>query len=191
MSQLGNMVGPQPVPLRIEDYELLLRSGAFAAYPHVELVEGVIVAMNAERTRHGRVKNELTFRLREALRALGSDLAAYCEATISLPPHSLPEPDVIVVRDVAAGDAYHAGADVRIAVEVADSTPVEDLRYKYELYARHRIPEYWVVDLNAGLLRQFWRPIDSGYAETRDVLLGDTVTAETIPGLVVDTAGLR
>lgn len=190
MSQLSHVAGPQPVPLRIEDYELLLRSGALANYPRVELVEGVIIAMNAERTRHGRVKNELTFRLREALRAIGSDLAAYCEATISLPPYSLPEPDVIVVRDVAAADAYHAGTDVRIAVEVADSTPLEDLNYKFELYARHAIPEYWVVDLKACLLRQYSAPRDNGYAEARAAALGARITAVTIAGLTIDTAGL-
>lgn len=190
MSQLSDISGPRPVRLRIEDYELLLKSGALAGYPHVELVEGVIIAMNAGRTRHGRVKNELTFRLHAALRALGSDLAAYCEATISLPPYSLPEPDVIVVRDVAADDAYHAGADVRIVIEVADATAAEDLRFKYELYGRHGIPEYWVVDLKAGMLHQFFAPAAAGYGESRSVPLGEAITAETIPGLRIDTAGL-
>lgn len=74
MTLIAPLNVPQPVKLRIEDYELLLRAGTFAHLAKTELIDGVIVEMDAQYRRHSFAKNELTYRLRRALEALGSPI---------------------------------------------------------------------------------------------------------------------
>jgi Uma2 family endonuclease len=66
-------------------------------------------------------------------------------------PTNEPEPDLIVLtrpsREFRA--ANPKPADLRLVVEISDSTLGFDLRTKAELYARAGIIEYWVVDVAA------------------------------------------
>ena len=94
MLQTPPIPEPHPLKLTIEDYALLDDAGVFDAYQKVELIEGMLVAMNGEYRRHTVMKNELMFRLRLALLALQSPYTAMVEPTLALPPHNLPQPDV-------------------------------------------------------------------------------------------------
>jgi len=66
-------------------------------------------------------------------------------------PTNEPEPDLIVLskpsREIR--DANPRPGDLRLVVEIADSTLLFDLTTKAELYARAGIVEYWVFDINA------------------------------------------
>jgi len=186
-----NMLAPEdlrPFKLRIEDYELLDGAGAFAMQ-RVELIEGVVVTVNSERVPHGRLKSELMFRLRLALREIGSGFDAYADVSLSLPPHNMPEPDVLVARSDAAGDYWQA-ADVAIAIEVAATTLRSDLGVKKRLYAGHDIPEYWVANIERREVHQFWTPTDGEYLDTRIVPLAGEIHSMTLPDLIVSGAGI-
>ena len=186
-----NMLAPEdlrPFKLRIEDYELLDGAGAFAMQ-RVELIEGVVVTVNAERVPHGRLKSELMFRLRLALREIGSECDAYADVTLSLPPHNMPEPDVLVARSDAAGD-YWTAADTAIVIEVAASTLRGDLGIKKQIYAEHGIAEYWVTDVERQRVHQFWTPQDGAYRDTRIVPLAGPIASATRPDLIIDGAGI-
>jgi Uma2 family endonuclease len=67
---------------------------------------------------------------------------------------------------------------------------VTDLQYKKALYAAAGIPEYWVVEVEAARLHQFWSPQGEDYRETRIIPIGAPLECITIGGLCVDTAGL-
>ncbi len=186
-----NMLAPEdlrPFKLRIEDYELLDGAGAFAMQ-RVELIEGVVVTVNAEHVPHGRLKAELMFRLRLALRAIGSPLDAFPDVTLSLPPHNMPEPDVLVARANPIG-TYWDRTDAAIVIEVSDTTLRTDLGVKKQLYADHDIPEYWVADVTGRQLHQFWAPHDGDYRDTRIVPLAGPIASVTLPDLVIDGAGI-
>lgn len=186
-----NMLAPgelQPFKLRIEDYELLGEAGAFAMQ-RVELIEGVIVTVNSEHVPHGRLKNELMFRLRLALRGIASPLDAYVEASLSLPPHNMPDADVLVARPDVQG-RYWEAADIAIVIEVAASSLRTDLTVKKQLYAEHGIPEYWVADVSRREIHQFWTPHDEDYADARIVPLAGDIRSITLPDLMVNGAGI-
>ena len=72
-----------------------------------------------------------------------------------------PEPDLAVVpgslRDYAK--VHPTPAQVLLVVEVSDTTLAFDLRIRSDLYAAARIPEYWVIDVNASQLHVFREPI--------------------------------
>jgi Uma2 family endonuclease len=180
---------PVPLKLRIEDFELLDRGGAFEGYAKVELIDGVILAMNAEYSPHTLIKSELLFRLRLALRDLDTDYTAVVEPTLALPPYSLPEPDVMVTR-APGGREYFKAEHVAIVIEVADSSAANDLGPKRQLYAGKGLREYWVLDLPGGRVHQFWSPDGDDYREMRTVMLGSELRSFTWPELAIDGSGL-
>ena len=179
----------QVAKLTVDDFLLLDRSGAFAAYRKTELINGTIVFVNAQYGRHLRVKIRLLRRLSDACDGLGGGLEAWSEGSIDMAPDSMPEPDLFITN-ATPPDAPVPAASVILICEVADSTVKDDLGEKAELYARRGIPEYWVVDLPAGLIHQMWSPSAAGYAERHECKLGDRIDAATVAGLGVDTAGL-
>jgi Uma2 family endonuclease len=175
--------------LRIEDFLLLNASGAFDRYSKTELLDGKICVMNSQFRPHAYAKTELCFALRKALEAKGFPQKAMTEAAVAMPPHDMPEPDIIVTSE-PRGEGAVPLASVALLVEVAQTTRATDLGRKARIYARHAVPEYWVVDLKKALLHQFWSPAPKGYAQRREIALGAVVTSETLTGINVDTADL-
>jgi Uma2 family endonuclease len=180
---------PQRVKLTVEQFELLDRSGAFDGYAKTELIEGAIYAMQGQFRPHAFAKNELTYRLRRALEELGSPYLPQCEPTVAMPPFSAPEPDIIVT-DAARGTGYTPLESVALIAEISDSSAAFDLKDKLVLYAKHRVPEYWVLELPAVTLHQFWSPSETGYADYRSIPIGERAQSATFPGLFVETDGL-
>jgi Uma2 family endonuclease len=76
----------------------------------------------------------------------------YCQAEGPIIPSnideemSLPEPDIAVLTRPLNSERP-TPSEVRLVVEIADSTLSRDLGQKATLYARAGIPEYWVVDI--------------------------------------------
>lgn len=180
---------PYPLKLRIEDFEVLEKSGAFDRYKKVELIDGEVVGMNAEYRPHTRVKSQLMHRLQNALEALGSRFEAVVEPTVALPPHNLPEPDVAVVCAPMERDYYRID-HVALVIEVSDSTIAGDLGRKQRMYAENLVPEYWVIDVVGGDVHQFSQPGATGYGQRRALRLGNRLTSVTMPELVIDSSGL-
>jgi Uma2 family endonuclease len=177
------------VKLRIEDYLLLDRSGAFDAYAKTELIEGEIYFMNAQHRPHALAKMEIYDGLRDGLRAIGSPLRPIVEASIAMPERSAPEPDIVLTSE-PLGQGLIPLASVALVVEVSDTTLATDLGRKAALYARHGIPEYWVADIEGRVIHQMWGPGEEGYAERREVNLGERIEAATIEGLALGTGGI-
>jgi len=71
---------------------------------------------------------------------------------------------------------------------VSHSMLAFDRDTKARLYARHRVREYWVVDVGARAVLVMSDPHDLGYANVRSVA-GDTVLVPShVPGVQVDFA---
>ena len=179
---------PRPVLLTVDDFVLLSQAGAFDEHGKVELIDGTIVAMNAQYSRHSRAQRHI-FRELDAACAALPGLEAFFELSMRIVPRSMPRPDLSVVRDVGP-NAPAEPDQVALAVEIADTTARYDLDLKARLYARAGVTEYWVVDLEGRVLHQMWSPGADGYAERREVALGERVEAVTIGGLRVDTSDI-
>lgn len=180
---------PQPALLTVRDFMLLDQSGAFDRYHKTELINGTIVFVNAQYSRHMVVKVELLFRLRDACNLAGGDLSAWSEGAVDMSPDGLPEPDLFITNQRPTTGPVRLETVMLIA-EVADTTLAFDLGEKAMLYARHGVPEYWVVDVEARRLHQMWAPGAEGYGERREVALGERVEAVTIGELQVDTSDI-
>lgn len=178
---------PLPVKLRVEDYLLLDDAGAFSDYAKTELLGGEIFCMNAQHRPHARLKMKLYDALRDALRAVGSDLTPLVEASIAMPDYSVPEPDIVLTSE-PDGEGLIPLATVALVVEVADTTLSSDLTRKMALYAEAGIAEYWVADVQGRVIHQIWMPKGSAYAKRREIAIGEPITAATVTGLVVEVA---
>ncbi|TMJ20569.1 MAG: Uma2 family endonuclease [Alphaproteobacteria bacterium] len=190
MTEIRPISVPRPLKLTLDDFALLHEAGAFDAYSKVELIEGVLYAMTPQQTRHAYAKTKLAFRLYAMLESLGSEMIPLVEGTVAMPPRSAPEPDIAVGRFEPGASGYMPLSAISLVIEVSDTSLRYDLGKKRQLYARHNVAEYWVVDLRGARIHQFWSPAAGQYGESREVSLGHPVESLTIPGLAVETDNL-
>jgi len=156
-------------------YELMVESGIFGPEDRLELLEGEIIDMAPQKSRHATAVTLLTDALKPVF---ATDHTVRAQLPFSLNNHSQPEPDIAVVpgapRDYR--DAHPTRA--LLIVEVADTTLAYDRGRKLAAYARAGIPEFWILDLNGETLEICSRPEQGGYAQRQVLARGEQV----IPG---------
>lgn len=179
---------PHVARLRVEDFLLLQEHGAFDGYSKSELIEGEIICMTSQFSRHARVKSNLAFEMESCLRSMKSPLQAVVEVAVAVSDDTMPEPDIVLTS--FRGNGPVPLDTVAVVVEVADTTLANDLGRKADLYARAGIPEYWVIDLNEDRSLLHMGAGIEGYAEQLDVPFGGTLISGTIDGLRAETPGL-
>jgi Uma2 family endonuclease len=108
----------------------------------VELLGGELVTMAAKKNDHEIIKNDLVAWL---IRNLPHTLRVAVESTLYLDDGNAPEPDILVYPRTIPPEEVR-GSDVVLLVEVATGSLLQDLGFKADLYARHGVPLYWVVD---------------------------------------------
>ncbi len=190
MDQATTFTTPQPIKLTVDDFHVLHAAGAFDNHRHAELIEGVIVDMSPIGRTHALLTSRLFMRLAKALEAANSPLEAFTTATLAMPPHNAPEPDLFIATTEDPGGPYFAGRMAALVIEISRTTLAYDLSTKREMYARANVPEYWVVDADEATIHQFWSPIEGGYGESRLVQLEGPIASATIPDLAIDGSGI-
>lgn len=88
------------------------------------------------------------------------------------------------------GSAHPTPADILLVVEVSDSTLRYDRDEKMPLYARHRIPEVWIVDLQSRELRWYRSPLGSRYLDQGATRKPGVMQLPALPGVAIDLKGL-
>jgi Uma2 family endonuclease len=179
----------KPHKLTVDELLAFTRSGAFDGLPRVELLEGTLYEMSPQTSSHFLAKNRLTFRLQSKIMELGLPYEALSEPTISVGATSAPEPDIIV-GTIQSGEGFYPAASVLIAVEISVTTLSTDLNFKKALYAKALIPEYWVVEVEAGQIHQFWSPDGEDYGASSVLQFGAPLVSITLPGVSILTDGL-
>ncbi len=106
-------------------------------------------------------------------------------------PTNEPMPDLIVLsRPAGEFSAYPKPDEIRLLVEVSDSTLRYDLSTKASLYARAGIREYWVVSVGDRNVTVHRQPGDGAYADI--TTLSDSAHVEPLqaPETTVQVAHL-
>jgi len=189
MNAMTALDAPTRFKLTVADFDMLSAAGAFDHYKHTELIDGEITYVNSQYRPHMFAKSRLGFRIQTALLAMGSDLEAVTEGSVAMHPHDEPMPDIILTRAPLEEGAIPLDT-VALVVEVSDTTLAFDLGKKQAVYARHAVPEYWVVDVRARLIRQFWQSSDGQYLSERTAVFDGEASSLTIEGLKVSTHDL-
>lgn len=134
-----------------EDYHRMGEAGIIAPTARVELIEGEVLTMSPIGPGHSSTVMLLDRYFHELL---GDRALCRVQSPIVLGDDSEPEPDIAIVRPQPDfyRDRHPASGDVILVIEVSESSLTFDLVDKAALYARHGIPEYWVVDLNRNIV---------------------------------------
>jgi len=180
---------PRRLKLTVGNFMALHEAGAFQGLSKVELIGGELLTTSPQHRPHVYAKTQLTIRLHEALRELGSALVPLVEGTVAISDVDAPEPDIVLTSE-PRGSGLIPLVSVALALEVADSSLAFDLGEKAALYARHGIPEYWVLAIPMATVEQMWLPAEGGYRQSRTIQLGERIESVTIAGLSVESDGL-
>ena len=144
--------------------EALDASGLLAG-EHLELIDGELINKLGKNRPHVIAVALLFSWLREAFGAGFVHQEAPIDVAADDNTANEPEPDLIVLtRPMTEFLTKNPGpSDVRLVIEVSDSTLYLDLKTKAALYARAGIADFWVLDVNARRLIVHRNPTDGEY----------------------------
>lgn len=172
-------VAEEAAKFTLDDVFEMMRIGALDPDAKVELIDGEVIAMAPEGVPHVRAKMQLA---RSFMSRAGDAAQVVVDSTLRLSSTSAPDPDLYVYDAGLPLDAID-GASVGLVVEVSGTSLVRDLSIKAELYARHGVRDYWVVDIAAGQIVVHRDPQNGAYGSVFVVLADEAVTPLAFPDL--------
>lgn len=172
-----------------EEYERVAAQGFFPPGQRVELVEGIVYDTAPQNSLHA-----TAFGLaQEALRAAfppGSNHVVRGQLPLALSEDSQPEPDLAVVTGTIRDYRDSHPTTALLIVEVADSSLLHDRKRKIPLYARHGIPETWLLDLVRRVLEVYRNPVGRVYRDRMVFREGTTVSPLSRPEISIPVGEL-
>ncbi len=170
-----------------EVYDRAVEAGVFGPEDRVELIEGELLTMAPQGSRHAAVATRVGALL---ARVFGDRGHVRTQMPLAADDDSEPEPDLAVVPGDALDylDAHPAAA--LLVVEVADDSLRRDRSVKKRLYARCGIPEYWIVSLPDACLEVYRRPVGDAYRDAAALPAGETVAPLAAPSAVIPVSDL-
>lgn len=172
----------------VDLYRCMAEVGILLEDDRLELIEGELIELPPPGVPHIGTIIALT----ELLVVASVGRAKVSEQSpIRLDRYNEPEPDIALLRPRA--DRYQTGeppgpADILLLIEVASTSLAYDRRVKLPLYARHGVPEVWIVDLDSLSVDVHRNPAADGYdarsSEARDRVL----EVSLLPGVRVSVS---
>ena len=179
---------PEPASHRFTLDEVLAIQAAGIIHPdaRIELLDGEIIDMPEEGALHVWFKVEL---VRFLVPILPDNLRLAPDATLSLAPTEAPDPDIYIFP-TGLQLRLTPGPELRLIIEIADSSLTHDLRRKADKYASNGVPEYWVIDIRGRRTFVHLQPEDGAYLERAVVAFDQPLTPTRIDGVRLVIADL-
>ena len=163
-----------------------------------ELIDGVLYQMAAAPNRKHQDASENIGRcFADHIRPRRLGLVYRAPFAVLLPGESAVEPDLFFVsmaRERILAERGCEGPPDLVVEILSPSNRAHDLEIKRELYARHGIPEYWILDSDAETVWALTEPITdiSGGVYTVETLYysGNVLTTTVMPGLAIPVADI-
>ena len=174
--------------ITVDEYHRMIDAGVLREEERVELIEGFLVDMAPQKSPHAYAIQRLT-------RLLAAQLADEFDVRVQLPltlgRQSHAEPDIAIVRSSRHQAREHPTIAL-LVIEVSRGSLHYDRSVKARLYARHGVPEYWIVDLDAERIEVHRDPdpATGTYRTTLTAGPGEPVTPSSLPGVAADLAAL-
>ena len=126
----------------VAEIRRMVEAGIIGENENFELIDGELVAMSAKGNQHEVIKAALN-------RIFATDATKHLrlavETSLYLDERSFVEPDLCLYPKRLLPEDVK-GTDVLLAIEVAGASLGYDRGLKARLYARHGVPELWVVE---------------------------------------------
>ena len=175
--------------LTVHDFHRMGEAGILPVEGRMELIQGEIIDMAPIGSRHAAIVNRANLLF---VQAVAGRAIVSVQNPIILGEHSEPEPDLALIqpREDFYALALPRADEVLLIVEVADTTLRYDREIKIPLYARHGIPEVWLIDVEGRALTVFETPADGRYRDERRVRPLSGLVPKALPGVEVDLSRL-
>jgi len=172
----------------VAEYFKMGEAGLLMEDDRVELIDGEVIDMSPIGSPHAGKVNRLVSRL--VFHLYGKAIVAGQNPVI-LGSHNAPQPDIAILRwrDDFYESTHPGPEDIILVVEVADTTARYDRKIKVPLYARHGIPEVWLLDLQKQVLEIYRNPEQGKYQHIEHLRSGQ-VTPLHLPEAVIQLADL-
>jgi Uma2 family endonuclease len=176
---------PRRHRLTVDDYYRMAEVGILDPEARVELIDGDIIDMAPPGSSHA---GTVTYLTQALLRAVDERAIVLCQNPVRLSQYSEPQPDLALLRprDDFYRERHPRADDVLLIVEVAASSLRFDRKTKLPLYARHGIPEMWLVDLGGRRLVRYRAPQDGSYTLVDEPDAGKALAVSALSGTTVD-----
>ncbi|MBS3964427.1 MAG: Uma2 family endonuclease [Methylomonas sp.] len=182
-------VFPQKHLTDLAEWHRMGEAGIFPPNARIELIEGEILHMAPIGFNHAghvaRLIHALTPRVQ-------GQAIVNTQNPVQLGDLSEPQPDFLLLEPDA--DFYTTrhptAADVLLLIEVSDSTLRFDREQKRRLYATHRIPEYWIVNLIDHCLEVYRQPENGDYQEQTVLSRSDSLNLVALPSVQIEVASI-
>jgi Uma2 family endonuclease len=176
---------PRRRRLTVVDYYRMAEVGVLPDVARVELFDGEFIDMAPPGSSHAATVHFLT---EVFVRAVGGRATVLVQNPVRLSEYSEPQPDVALLRrrDDFYRERHPRPDDVLLIVEVAATSLRFDRKTKVPLYARHGIPEMWLVDLGDERLVRYRSPQRGSYTLVDEPDLGRALEVSALAGVAVD-----
>ena len=171
-----------------DDYHRMGEAGILGPDDRVELIEGEIIRMAPIGGPHVGIVNTLATLF---ARQLFGRAVVSVQNPVVLPPYSEPQPDLALLKwEMFKQPLVPGAADVLLVVEVAQSSLTYDRDIKVGVYARHGIPETWLIDVANRTTHVFRNPTTEGYRDAFGATPADTIAPQLLPDVTIALAEL-
>jgi hypothetical protein len=177
-----------PIPVKrftVGDYHRMIRANVLVEDDRVELLEGWICPKMVHNPLHDGTIQILQERIRLVL-PKGWSIRIQSAVTTA---DSEPEPDLAIVRGHhRTYMTRHPGPkDIGLLIEVAESSLEQDRDLKARLYARARVPQYWIANVVDRQIELLFNPIGGTAPRYRGqrTLRGDDLVPLELDGELV------
>ena len=127
-----------------QEYERMIEAGVLTPEDRVELIDGEIVTVTPQNSRHATAVQLAEIALR---RAFGDNFTIRAQLPLVLDSASEPEPDIAVVPGSPRDYRDEHPSTALLIVEVADTSVRFDRTVKASVYARARVADYWILNV--------------------------------------------
>ena len=167
--------------LTVSDYHRMGDAGIFGEDDRVELIDGELYAMAPIGSRHAGTVATLSRRLTLCAAEHG---IVFVQSPILIPDFSEPQPDLALLAPRPDGyrNALPLPFEVKLVIEVAESTVRWDRDVKIAMYGSHGIVEAWLVEIPRRTVTVYRDPNPQGYRSSTEVAQG-TVNPLCLPQL--------
>jgi Uma2 family endonuclease len=157
-----------------EEYHQIITSGVLKEDYLIELIEGEIFEMSPVGFKHASCVKKINYLLAEKL---GSKVIIGVQDPIKLNDNSEPQPDLVLLkpRDDFYATQHPTPEDIFLLIEVADSSIEYDRTFKIPIYAKNKVKEVWLVDLNQNLLEVYQNPQTNYYQNIKKLSPQDSL----------------
>jgi len=176
---------PRRHRLTVADYYRMAEVGILDAEARVELIDGDIIDMAPPGSPHAATVHYLT---EVFVRAVEGRATVLAQNPVRLSDFSEPQPDLALLRrrEDFYRDHHPRADDVLLIIEVAATSLRFDRKKKLPLYARHGIPEMWLVDVEGRRLSRYRAPQQGSYTLIDEPDLGTALEVSALAGVTVD-----